>query len=184
MSTACYIWEHEPTLDCGSVSAVSWYAIHTRSRHEKHVISQLQNQGITSLLPLAAQVRLWSDRRKLVELPLFPGYVFVRVCPSIEMRAQVLCTYGVVGFVGAGGKGIPIPDRQIEAIKTLLSNNIPCVNYPFLKIGQRVRIRGGCLDGIEGVLVGCKVDRSLVISVEVLHRSLALRIAEYDVEMI
>jgi len=168
----------------GTVPEGLWYAIHTLSRHEKFVVSQLQDRGITTFLPLVSQLRVWSDRRKLVQLPLFSGYVFVRVVLSGEARVQVLRTDGVVSFVGVRGEGIPIPDRQIEGIQILLNNHIPSVSYPFLKLGQRVRIRGGCMDGVEGILVGRKGDRSLVISVELIQRSLAIRIEGYDVEMI
>jgi len=184
MSSGSQVWNYEATPPLGTVLEARWYAIATRSRHEKFVASQLQDRGITTFLPLVAQVRFWSDRRKLVQLPLFCGYVFVRVVSSLEARVQVLRTDGVVSFVGARGEGTPIPDRQIEDIQILLSNNIPCVSHPFLKVGQRVRIRGGCMDGVEGTLVGRNGDRSLVISVELIQRSLAIRIEGFDVEMV
>jgi transcription antitermination factor NusG len=161
-----------------------WYAVRTRSRHEKIVANQLQSQDVTTFLPLVAQVHRWSDRRKVVRVPLFPGYTFVRVVPSAEQYVRVLRIYGVSSFVGVRGQGTPIPDKQIADIRVLLTNNAGCSVCPFLKVGQRVRIRGGCLDGVEGLLVARNGDRNLLISVEPIQRSLAINIEGYDVEVI
>ena len=161
-----------------------WYALYTRSRHEKAVAALLQQKGVTTFLPLFSRVHRWSDRRKTVQVSLFPGYTFVRVDATPESHLRVLQTPGVVGFVGTGRRGIPIPDKQIEDIRTLLARNISCAVFPFLRMGQRVRIRGGCLNGIEGRLVALKGDRNLVISVEPILRSLAIRLDGYDVEII
>lgn len=158
-----------------------WYAIQTRSRHEKMVAAQLQAGGVNTFLPLITQVHRWSDRHKTVQLPLFPGYAFVRVFPSAEARVRVLRVDGVVSFVGISGEGTPIPEVQIEDIRTLL-NNVRCTSYPFLKVGQRIRIRGGCLDGIEGILVARNGNRILVISVEPIGRSIAVSIDGYEFE--
>src|SRR5271156_1884447 len=97
-----------------------WYAVRTRSRHEKLVARQLETQGIESFLPVVTQTHNWSDRRKQVEAPLFSGYTFLRVVHSSGDRMRVLRTQGVVSFVGLHGTGIPIPDHQIEDIKTLV----------------------------------------------------------------
>jgi transcription antitermination factor NusG len=167
-----------------ALSEEHWYALYTRSRHEKAVVALLQQKGMTAFLPLCPRVHRWSDRKKTVQVPLFPGYTFVRVDAAPESCVRVLQTPGVVGFVGTGRCGIPIPDRQIEDIRTILTQNIPCAIFPFLRVGQRIRIRGGCLDGIEGRLVTLKGDRSLVISVEPILRSIAIRLDGYDVEIL
>jgi transcription antitermination factor NusG len=161
-----------------------WYAIHTRSQHEKSVSTQLQYQGITTFLPLVSELRRWSDRRKLVQLPLFPCYTFVHMPFVPELWAKVVRVSGVLGFVGVHGHGIPIPEKQMESIRTLLGIGAPYTLCPFLKIGQRVRVRGGVLDGIEGFLVSRNGDSTLVISVEPIHRSLAVQIGDYQVEAI
>lgn len=161
-----------------------WYAVRTRSRHEKLVARQLENQGIESFLPVVTQTRKWSDRRKQVETPLFSGYAFLRMIHSSDDRVRVLRTQGVVSFVGVHGTGTPIPDHQIEDIKTLVASRIPYEERPFLQIGQRVRVRGGALDGIQGILVAENGDHSLVISVEPIQRSLCVRVAGYDVEAV
>ena len=161
-----------------------WYAVRTRSRHEKTVERHLKERGITSFLPLATQVQRWSDRRKLVQFPLFAGYIFVRTEANPETRVQVLRVEGVVSFVGRNGQGSSIPDEQIEAVRTLITSNISFANHPFVKSGQRVRIRGGALDGMEGLFVSQNGDGSLVISIEPIEKSVAIRIEGYDVEPI
>jgi len=159
-----------------------WYAIRTRSRHEKKIASELRDKGLHHFLPLQTQIHRWSDRNKQVEVPLFPGYVFVRTLPVAEARVSVLRTPGVVGFVGNQGRGTPIPDKQIEDIQTILQQKVQFTLHPFLNLNQRVRIRGGCLDGVEGVLVGMNPDLSLVVSVDLIKRAMAIRVAGYDVE--
>jgi len=159
-----------------------WYAVHTYPRHEKKVAAELAQKGITTYLPLVTETHQWSDRRKLVELPLFPCYTFVRIASSNEMRVAVLRTWGVIGLVGAQKLGVPIPDSQIEDVRMLLANQIAFTHYPFLKLGQRVRICGGSLDGMEGILVGRSGERRLVISVESIQRSLAIFVEGYKIE--
>src|ERR1700683_5442226 len=160
-----------------------WYAIRTRSRHEKMLVEQLENQGIESFFLLVKRTHKWSDRKKEVELPLFSGYSFARLALYSPDRLRVLRTHGVAGFVGVRGLGIPVPERQIENLRTLLANKIPMTDRAFLQVGQRVRIRGGALDGIEGILAA-QDDRNLVISVEPIHRSLSVCIDGYRVEPI
>ena len=160
----------------------SWFAIRTRSRHEKFVERQLQGHGIDVFYPFVRQVHQWSDRRKLVESPLFAGYAFVHIAPSPEERVRVLRTQGVVELVGGEGQGIPIPEEQIETVRAVVAGNLPFTQHVFLKVGQRVRVRGGSLDGIEGVLVATNGTRNLVISVEPIQRSLSVSIEGYQVE--
>jgi transcription antitermination factor NusG len=167
-----------------AAEALRWYAIHTRARHEKKAVLQLQDKGVTTFLPLITQAHRWSDRSQLIQLPLFACYIFVRMAASVETRLAVLETPGVLAFVGIHGVGIPVPDKEIEDIKTLLAHAAACTPHPFLKLGRRVRIRGGCFDGVEGILVGKNRDRSLVVSIELIQRSVAVRIDGYDVEAI
>jgi len=161
---------------------LQWFAIRTRSRHEKVVERQLQGQTIEVFYPVSSQIHQWSDRRKLVESPLFPGYVFVHIAPSPEERVRVLRTHGVVEIVGYQGQGISIPGDQIDAVRALVDGHVPFSKHTFLKVGQRVRIRGGSLDGVEGILVAQNGARNLVISVEPIHRSLSIRIEGYQIE--
>lgn len=169
------------------VSAVAeqprWYALHTRPRHEKKVAAELQEKGVSIYLPLVAQVRRWSDRRKIIQMPLFPCYAFVHTAFLPQARCAALQVWGVLGFVGANSQVLPVPDADIESIRTLLVSNVGLSPHAFLKVGQRVRVRGGALDGIEGILVA-NGGRRLVISVAAIHHSLSINIEGYDVETI
>ena len=117
-----------------------------------------------------------------VELPLFSCYVFVNITKSPEVRVSILRTPGVLTIVGGNHLASPIPDREIEQIQTILERKVPFVVHPFLEVGQRVRIRGGALDGLEGVLSRFKGRDELVISVQTIQRSLSVTLEGYDVE--
>lgn len=164
------------------IEETNWYAVRTRSRHEKLVARQLQNLGIQAYLPLVTKINQWSDRRKQIEAPLFSGYAFVRLNPSSGDRIRVLQTQGVVNFVGVQGAGIAIPDQEIENIHTLLTSQVAYQERPYLHVGQRVRVCGGALDGLEGILTAENNDRSVVISIASIQRSLSVRVAGYNVE--
>lgn len=159
-----------------------WFAIHTYPRHEKRVTSELLYKGLEVYLPLVTKRHQWSDRQKNVQLPLFPCYAFARITDSAEARIKIVRTGGVIGLVGAAGQGEPIPDNQIENVRILLTNKIQLDPYHFLKVGQRVRVRGGSLDGLEGILVRRNGNQRLVISVESLERSMSISIEGLDVE--
>jgi len=160
-----------------------WYAVQTRARSEKAIAERLKEQGLTTFLPLVTEVRSWSDRKKKVELPLFSCYVFAKlVASNNDERMRVYRTNGVFRIVSMHGEAIPIPDEQIDALRTVVTQQIPWIEHPFLKIGQKVRIRGGSLDGVEGVLLSRNGDRTLIISVDAIQRSLSVRVEGYDVE--
>ena len=171
-----------PISTDAAVDAVKWFAIQTRARHEKKVDAQLQEKGVVSFLPLSNELHQWSDRQRVVHQPLFPGYLFVHISDSPEGRRPVLTTAGVCWFVGNQGMGLPIPGKQIQDIQTILRSAVSYSPFPFVRVGQRVRIRGGCLDGIEGILISKDSARTVVVSVELVRRSLAVRINGYDLE--
>jgi transcription antitermination factor NusG len=159
-----------------------WFAVQTRSRHEKKAHAELQEKGIQSFLPLFAEKHKWSDRQRVVEVPLFPQYLFVRIAVSSDERISVLRTNGVVGLVGTKGCGIAIPDVQVERIQRVIEQKIPYNPHLYLNVGKRIRIRGGALDGMEGILTAVNGDQTLVVSVELIQRSLAVRIAGFEIE--
>jgi len=163
-------------------SDASWYAVQTVPRHEKKVALELTAKGIDCFLPAVATVRQWSDRRRILMQPLFAGYVFARLAPASCNRIAMLRTNGVVGLVGARGTGTPIPENEIRSIRQLLDSRSPLAPHPFLNVGQRVRVRGGPLDGLEGILQSIKGDQSLIVSVELIQRSVSLTISGYLVE--
>jgi transcription antitermination factor NusG len=117
----------------------------------------------------------------IVQVPLFPCYVFVHIA-LLTNRIVVLRASGVISFVGIHGQGIPIPDQEIETLQALVNRNVPATPYPFVRTGQRVRIRGGCLEGVEGILVLQNEKQKVVVSVDTIQKSLAISIEGYDIE--
>jgi len=166
----------------GPAAPELWFAVQTRARHEKKVNAELRDREIHCFLPLHRERRRWNDRNQWVELPMFSQYLFVRIPVSGESRIRVLQTSGVVQFVGASTKGTPIPSEQIEGLLAIVSHRIPTAPHEFLRVGQRVRIRGGALDGIEGILSAIQNEKSVVVSVDVIQKSVAIRISGFDVE--
>lgn len=167
-----------------ATAPANWYALHTRARHERAAEQRLRVQGMTTFLPVTTEVHRWSDRRKRIEVPLFSCYLFIHSALSAQDRVHVFRDDSVLGFVGVRGQAIPIPDQQIYAVRTLIAQNISWSFHPFLKAGQRVRIRGGALDGIEGIFLSRSGDDQLIISVDAVQRSLAVRISGYDIEVL
>ena len=172
----------ESALQSREVQLPRWYAIHTRARHEKKVAAELVRKGITTFLPLVTEVHKWSDRNSKVQVPLFSCYAFVNLESSAEARVSVLRVPGVLSFVGDNHGGGVIPDHEIENIQILLARNVPFAAHSFLEIGQRVRVRGGALDGVEGILTRFDGKKRLVLSVETIQRSLSISVEGYEVE--
>ena len=162
----------------------NWFAVQTRPRHEKKLANELAQKGVCTFLPLVTDIRQWSDRRMKVDLPLFSCYLFVNIAPTPENRVGVLQSYGALSFVGRGKEPIPVPEIQIEHVRRLVASKVPFTAHPFLEIGQRVRIRGGALDGIEGILERRKGRDQLILSVQTIQRSLSISVEGYDVEAV
>jgi len=175
------LYTYDPGLQ---VDDAAWFAVQTRPRHEKKVSLGLQEKGVHCFLPLYREKRQWSDRYQWVELPLFSHYVFVRIARTAEQRVPVLRTSGVLQFAGSSGHGTPIPDEQIENLKAIANQRRPMAPHQYHKVGERVRIRGGALHGIEGVLVAIKNDKSLVVSVDLIQRSVVIRIDGLELERV
>ena len=182
MATNGAIWQSESPIPLPFSEDQKWYALQTRPRHEKAVVQRLAERRVETFLPIVTEVHRWSDRKKKVEMPLFSCYVFAKFLSNRVDRLRVLRVDGVLGLVGNGSEGTPIPDEQIDAVRTLLDGSLSWSSHPFLKIGQRVRIRSGALDGMEGILVSRNGSSTLVISVDALQRSLAVRVEGYQVE--
>jgi len=166
------------------IAPSEWYAIQTLPRHEKSARKQIERCGIETLLPLCKQVRQWSDRRKVVHMPLFPCYLFVRLSEPNRERIRLLRATGVVGFVGNGREALPIPHAQIQYVRTLEKASVEYDPFPYLQAGQRVRIRDGALQGLEGILIRAPEGRSVVLSVDLIQKSVAVRIEGYNLELI
>ena len=170
--------ESDEVVSAGSV----WYAAHTRHQHEKLVAQMLANKGFEVFLPLYTEVRQWRDRKKTVELPLFSCYVFLR--GDLERRLAIVTTPGVHGMVCSAGRLAEIPEDEIQAVRSVIENRINVEPYPFLKCGDLVRVKSGALKGLEGFLVRKKGQARLIISVDLLERSVAAEVDASAVERI
>jgi transcription antitermination factor NusG len=151
-----------------------WYAVRVRSNYETNVGTVLDHKGVERFLPTYRSRRKWADRVKTLDLPLFPGYVFCRI--RLDERNLVLTTGGVVDIVSIGRVPAPVSDAEIEAIRTVVQSPAHAEPWPFLKIGETVRIHSGALAGLEGILIRVKNSWRLVISVTLLERSVAVEI--------
>ena len=156
-----------------------WYALWTRSRHEKQVRDQLDAQGIEPLLPLIKRKVQWKDRKKEVDFPLFPGYCFARF--SKQESTKVIKARGVVRVIGVAGKPEAIPDDEIESIRKLMNTNLSYDVYPYLQKGVRVRISRGPLEGLEGILSQKEKHHRVVISINLIQQSTAVEIDLRDI---
>ncbi len=165
-------------------SSGEWYAVQVAPRHEKKVTAALKEKQLSSFLPLVTEVHYWSDRKQKVEMPLFAGYTFVRLSRMTDERVKVLRSHGVMRLVGKEYVGTPISSKEIRDIWTLVKSPHKIEPYPFLSIGDRVRISNGSLAGVEGILIGKASDTRLVVSVNLLQRSLVASIQGFDVERI
>lgn len=160
-----------------------WFTVLTRYRFEKKVAAGLEHMGIEAFLPLLGATHRWSDRQKTIQSPLFPGYVFTHFCWSNRVRLRVLHVPGVIRFVNFGPEVTAVPAKQIESLQALLANNVPCTLHAFIKIGRRVRIKGGCLDGLEGILEACG-QKQLVVAIDSIERAVAIQIEGYELELV
>jgi transcription antitermination factor NusG len=159
-----------------------WYAAYTRAQHEKHIAQRLELGRVESYLPLYEKQSRWKDRRVRLQLPLFPGYVFVRI--ALKERLAVLRIPGVVRLVSFNNLPAPLPEGQIEALRRVLGNGLRAEPCPFLNSGRRVRVRFGPLAGFEGILVRRKANYRFVVSVDLIMRSMMVDIDGTDLEPI
>ena len=162
---------------------MKWYAVHTRSRHEKQVDLFLSETGIETFLPLVHTLSRRRDRKKYVDIPLFPGYLFV--CTEKERLSDVKYTRGVTRIIGTDiDAPTPIPDKQILDIKSIMETEVKMDPFPYLKKGRMVRVKAGPLKGMEGILVERKGHYKLVISIDLLQKGVAAEVYISDIEPI
>jgi transcription antitermination factor NusG len=160
----------------------SWWALYTRHQHEKTVADMLSAKGFEVFLPLYESMRRWKDRKKMLSLPLFPCYVFVR--GGLNRRLQVVTTPGVHMILCHGESVAMIPEEEIQVIRKTIEGAYRVEPHPFLKVGERVRVIRGTLEGVEGVLLRKKNMCRLVLSVAMVAQSVAVEIDAADVEPI
>jgi transcription antitermination factor NusG len=158
----------------------AWYVLYTKHQHEKVVAQILSSKGFEILLPLYSTARQWKDRTKLISLPLFPCYVFLR--GGLDRRFAVMSTPGVHAMVSTAGQPTPIPNSEIEAIRRVVEGGVCVEPHPFLKCGEWVRVKCGPLMGIQGILVRKKNIYRLVLSVEILGKAASVEVNAFHVE--
>jgi len=156
-----------------------WYVASTAPHHEKWVARQLEGFRVQNFLPLYRSLRRWKDRRKELELPLFPGYLFVRI--PLSDRLRVLRTPGVVQIVGFQGRPQSVPDSEVETLRQSVLHGTSLQPHPYLKVGRKVRVQNGPLTGMEGILVRQKDAFRVVLSVEMITHSFAVEVDAADI---
>ena len=160
-------------------NSLLWYALRTKSRHEKVVRESLLREGVEALLPTMKRLSRWKDRKKEIEVPLFPGYCFVRL--SLEKRLPVLKIFGVVEIVGCGHRPEPIPEEEISALKTVMASFLNYDVYPYLEEGMRVEVVWGVLKGVRGILLQKNEGHRLSVGIRLIQQSVAVEIDAMDV---
>ena len=163
-----------------SLTDAPWYAVAVIPRHEKKVHSYLRQRGIATFLPVYRSVRRWKDRNKVLDLALFPGYLFVNL--DLRDRLSVLQSPGVMQFVSFQGRPTPVADREIRTLMRSAESGIQTSPHPYLSVGRKVRVVCGPMAGVEGILKRRKDCVRLVISIDLIKRSVMLEVDESDVE--
>lgn len=159
-----------------------WYAAYTSAHHEKRVAAQMAARELDYFLPTYCSPRRWKDRRMTLQVPLFPGYVFVRM--DLRDRLRVLQIPGIAKLVGFDGRPAALPDEEIDKLRAGLSNGLRAHPHPYLSVGCRVRVRTGPLQGLEGILVRRKNVSRFVISLDLIMRSVTVEIDVSELERI
>lgn len=159
-----------------------WYALYTCPRHEKRIAEQIERRSFSCFLPLYRSVRRWKDRRKELDLILFPGYVFVQM--KLEDRWKILQLPGAVRLVSFRGRPTALPAGELETLRERLARTSKIEPHPFLRAGRYVRVRSGPLEGLEGIIVRRKESYRLIFSIDLIQRSVAVEVDEADLEPI
>jgi transcription antitermination factor NusG len=165
--------------ETNQTTGLHWYALRTKSRHEKLVRDQLDKQGIQPLLPTVKRLSQWKDRKKEIEVPLFSGYCFVRFSQQEKTPIQKIA--GVVEIVGSGSRPESIPEQEIDALRRLMTCVLPYDPHPYLHEGMQVEVVRGPLQGVQGILLRKEKKHRLVIGVQVIQQAAAVEIDANDV---
>jgi transcription termination/antitermination protein NusG len=158
-----------------TLAVAPWFALRVRPNYEKPVAAALRGKGFEEFLPLVRSRRQWSDRVKMMDLPLFPGYLFCRL--NLEQRMPLLTTPGFLYLVGVGKNPEPVDESEIEAIQSVLRSGLPVTPFPSLMVGQKVRLKHGPLRGLEGVVTKIANQHRMYVAVTLLKRSISVEVA-------
>ncbi len=159
----------------------AWYALYTRSRFEKKLLSEISDRSVEVFLPMREIISRWKDRKKKIWVPLFPGYIFVNQVDTPENRYRILNIPGAVRFVGHEGRAEPIPEEQILSVRRFLETSLAVDPYPYIKVGTRVEIIAGPLKGVQGLLVKKKGRFRFVLQVDLIRQAISVEIDASDV---
>lgn len=166
------------TLDLAPASMLGdglrWYAVYTYPRHERSVLDHLESKDLETFLPTFVTESRWKDRRVRLQTPVFPGYVFTRIHSG--QRFKVLSSPGVIRILCFNGMPAAIDDAEIEAVRLCLERGTVSGPYPLLEVGDRVRVRSGVLEGLEGYISRCKNDRRLIVPITLINQSVAIEV--------
>jgi transcription antitermination factor NusG len=165
-----YTPTQKPTLG----NSHRWYAVYTYPRHEKAVREHLESKSVEAFLPTFVSEHRWKDRCVRVQTPLFPGYVFIRI--DVSERSKVFAVPSVIRMLSFNGTPAPIDDSEIEAVRLCLEGGAPLEPFPFIEVGDRVRVRSGLLEGLEGFVSRCKNERRLIVPISLINQSVAVEI--------
>jgi transcription antitermination factor NusG len=160
----------------------NWYVAYTSANHEKRVSEQLQRRSVEHFLPVYESMRKWKDRRVKLQMPLFPGYVFVRFAWCDRLTA--LQVPGVARLVGFNGQPAILADAEIEGLRTTIAAELRIEPHPYLRVGRRVRIQRGALQGTEGILIRKKNSVRVVLSIDAIMRSVSVEVDADDLEIV
>ncbi len=164
-------------------AVTNWYAIYVKSRHESVAYGELLRKGVESYLPVIKRMRRWKDRRKMVEFPLFPGYLFVKVNPTPSCFVRVLRARGVVSLVsGETGVPLPVPQREMDSLRIMIEGGGDIDIYPGIREGSRVEVKSGPFKGACGTVVKKEDGYMLVVSIDILGRSIGVKVYAEDLE--
>src|SRR5579862_2665698 len=169
-----------PEATAGECNEVRWYAAHTAANRERRVADLCGDRSVECFLPTYESLRQWKDRRKKLDRPLFPGYLFVHI-PLCE-RMRVLRVPGVAYLVGFNGRPSALPERDVESIRDALASRVPLEPHPYLTAGCRVRICRGPFEGTEGILLRQRNPFRVVLSMRTIQSSISLEVSSADIE--
>jgi transcription antitermination factor NusG len=170
---------HTPAPNPGLGNSHRWYAVYTYPRHEKAVQERLESKSVEAFFPTFVSESRWKDRRVRIQTPFFPGYVFTRI--NLSERSKVLAAPGVIRMLSFNGTPAPIDDSEIEAVRLCLERGATLEPCPSFQVGDRVRVRSGVLEGLEGLVSRCKSERRLIVPISLINQSVAV---EIDVQLL
>ena len=160
--------------EVGRASPLPWFAVRVKSNYEKPVSAMLRGKGFEEFLPTYRAKRQWSDRIKVLDLPLFPGYLFCRI--DLSRRLPLLTTPGFLYLVGKGMTPEPVDEAEVTAIQTVVSSGLPAMPWPAVVVGQKVRLARGPLRGIEGVVAKIADENRIYVNATLLQRSISVQV--------